>query len=64
MRRGINCAFDFAMLAFHPASATHCQLSTEEQAKAGVRPEAIRLSVGIEQFDDLLGGLQQAFAAV
>jgi O-acetylhomoserine (thiol)-lyase len=54
---------DAKSLACHPASTTHRQMSPDEQAKAGVRPEMIRLSVGIEDIDDILGDLDQALAA-
>ena len=47
----------------HPASTTHRQLSEEEQAKAGVKPEMIRLSVGIEAIEDILADLDQALEA-
>ena len=51
---------DAKSLACHPASTTHRQLSEKEQAAVGVTPEAIRLSVGIEHIDDILGDLDQA----
>jgi len=54
---------DAKSLACHPASTTHRQMSAEEQRKAGVRPEMIRLSVGIEHIDDILADLDQALAA-
>lgn len=54
---------DAKSLACHPASTTHRQMSTEEQQKAGVSPEAIRLSVGIEHIDDLIADLDQALHA-
>jgi O-acetylhomoserine (thiol)-lyase len=54
---------DAKSLACHPASTTHRQLSPEEQEKAGVRPEMIRLSVGIEQVDDIIADLDQALRA-
>jgi O-acetylhomoserine (thiol)-lyase len=54
---------DAKSLACHPASTTHRQMSAQEQAKAGVRPETIRLSVGIEHIDDILADLDQALAA-
>jgi O-acetylhomoserine (thiol)-lyase len=54
---------DAKSLACHPASTTHRQMSKEEQDKAGVRPEMIRLSVGIEHIDDILADLDQALAA-
>ena len=54
---------DAKSLACHPASTTHRQMSEEEQAKAGVKPEMIRLCVGIEHIDDILADLEQALAA-
>ena len=51
---------DAKSLACHPASTTHRQLNEAEQAKAGVKPEMIRLSVGIEAIEDLLADLDQA----
>jgi O-acetylhomoserine (thiol)-lyase len=54
---------DAKSLACHPASTTHRQMSPEEQAHAGVRPEMIRLSVGIEHIDDIVADLDQALDA-
>ncbi len=54
---------DAKSLACHPASTTHRQMSAHEQEKAGVRPEMIRLSVGIEHIDDLIADLDQALGA-
>jgi len=54
---------DAKSLACHPASTTHRQMSPQEQEKAGVRPETIRLSVGIEHIDDIVADLEQALAA-
>lgn len=54
---------DAKSLACHPASTTHRQLSPEELAKAGVREDMIRLSIGIEHIDDILADLEQALAA-
>ena len=54
---------DAKSLACHPASTTHRQMSTEEQAKAGVMPETIRLSIGIEHIDDIIKDLDQALGA-
>jgi O-acetylhomoserine (thiol)-lyase len=51
---------DAKSLACHPASTTHRQMSPEEQRKAGVSPETLRLSIGIEHFDDIIGDLDQA----
>jgi O-acetylhomoserine (thiol)-lyase len=51
---------DAKSLACHPASTTHRQMSAQEQEKAGVRPEMIRLSIGIEHIDDLVADLDQA----
>jgi O-acetylhomoserine (thiol)-lyase len=54
---------DAKSLACHPASTTHRQMSALEQEKAGVRPEMIRLSIGIEHIDDILADLDQALSA-
>jgi len=54
---------DAKSLACHPASTTHRQMSAEEQLKAGVTAEAIRISVGIEHIDDIIGDLGQALDA-
>jgi O-acetylhomoserine (thiol)-lyase len=54
---------DAKSLACHPASTTHRQMSPEEQKRAGVRPEMIRLSVGIEHVDDIIADLDQALHA-
>lgn len=51
---------DAKSLVIHPASTTHQQLSDEEQLSAGVTPDFIRLSIGIENVDDLLRDLSQA----
>ena len=51
---------DAKSLSCHPASTTHRQMSAEEQRKAGVTPEMIRLSVGIEHADDIIADLDQA----
>ena len=54
---------DAKSLACHPASTTHRQLNEEEQRNVGVTPEAMRLSVGIEDIEDILCDLDQALAA-
>jgi O-acetylhomoserine (thiol)-lyase len=54
---------DAKSLACHPASTTHRQMSADEQSKAGVKPEMIRLSIGIEHIDDIIGDLDQALTA-
>jgi len=53
---------DAKSLAIHPATTTHSQLNDQELAEAGVAPEAVRLSVGIENVDDLIADLDQALA--
>ena len=53
---------DAKSLAIHPASTTHRQLSDEELVKAGIRPETIRLSIGLEHIDDLIDDIDQALA--
>ncbi len=55
---------DAKSLACHPASTTHRQLNAAELAKAGVKEDMVRLSVGIEHIDDLMEDLEQALAAV
>jgi O-acetylhomoserine (thiol)-lyase len=60
-RRLVNLG-DAKSLACHPASTTHRQMSAEEQRKAGVTPEMIRLSIGIEHADDIVADLGQALA--
>lgn len=54
---------DAKSLAIHPASTTHSQLNPEEQASAGASPEFVRLSIGIEDIDDILWDLDQALEA-
>jgi len=54
---------DAKTLIIHPASTTHRQMSEEEQVKAGVLPEMIRVSVGIETLDDILWDIDQALHA-
>ncbi|MGM9987964.1 MAG: homocysteine synthase [Bacillaceae bacterium] len=51
---------DAKSLVIHPASTTHAQLSEEEQKGAGVTPDMIRLSIGIENVNDLIADLDQA----
>ena len=53
---------DAKTLVIHPASTTHQQLSEAEQVKAGVTPDLIRVSVGIEHIDDIEADFEQAFA--
>ncbi|MBR0565031.1 bifunctional O-acetylhomoserine aminocarboxypropyltransferase/cysteine synthase [Azoarcus sp. L1K30] len=55
---------DAKSLACHPASTTHRQLTPAEMAKAGVSPDMVRLSIGIEHIDDIIADLEQALAAV
>jgi O-acetylhomoserine (thiol)-lyase len=62
IKRLVNIG-DAKSLACHPASTTHRQMPEAEQRKAGVTPEAIRLSVGIEHRDDIIADLDQALAA-
>ena len=47
----------------HPASHTHRQLTDEQLMEAGVRPDLIRLSVGIENADDIIADIEQALNA-
>ena len=54
---------DVRSLVIHPASTTHSQLSAEEQLSTGVTPGLVRLSVGIENIDDILADLESGFRA-
>jgi len=62
IKRLVNIG-DAKSLACHPASTTHRQMSAEEQRNAGVTPETMRLSVGIEHIDDIIADLNQALDA-
>ena len=53
---------DARSLVIHPASSTHSQLTEQEQIAAGLKPELIRLSIGIEHVDDIIADLDQALA--
>ncbi|MDY3929817.1 MAG: O-acetylhomoserine aminocarboxypropyltransferase/cysteine synthase family protein [Clostridia bacterium] len=55
---------DVKSLVIHPASTTHSQLTPEELADQGIKPNTVRLSVGIENIDDLIGALEDAFKAI
>ncbi len=54
---------DVKSLVIHPATTTHSQLSAEELADQGIRPNTIRLSIGTEHIDDIIADLEQAFEA-
>ena len=55
---------DVKSLVIHPATTTHSQLSQEELRDQGILPNTIRLSVGTEPIDDIIGDLELGFAAV
>ena len=55
---------DVKSLVIHPATTTHAQLSEKELLSAGIKPNTIRLSIGIENIDDIIEDLDQALAAV
>ena len=55
---------DVKSLVIHPASTTHSQLNEAELLDQGIKPNTIRLSIGIENVDDLIAALDKAFAAV
>lgn len=55
---------DVKSLVIHPASTTHSQLSEEELAEQGIRPNTIRLSIGTENIEDIIEDLEEAFKAV
>ena len=54
---------DVRSLIIHPASTTHSQLTPEQQLTTGVTPGLVRLSVGLENVDDLIADLEAGFAA-
>ena len=55
---------DVKSLVIHPASTTHSQLSEEELRDQGIKPNTIRLSIGTEHIDDIIGDLEKGFQAV
>lgn len=55
---------DAKSLVIHPASTTHAQLSEKDQISAGVTPDLVRLSIGIEDADDIIADLEQALAKI
>ena len=55
---------DAKSLALHPASTSHSQLSEEQQRESGLSPELVRLSIGIENIDDIIGDIEQALGRV
>ncbi|PDT40510.1 MULTISPECIES: O-acetylhomoserine aminocarboxypropyltransferase [Sinorhizobium] len=55
---------DTRSLVIHPASTTHRQLTPEQQVAAGAGPDVVRLSIGIEDVDDIIADLEQALAAI
>jgi O-acetylhomoserine (thiol)-lyase len=52
---------DVKSLVIHPASTTHSQLSGEDLLDAGITPTTVRLSIGAENINDIIGDLHQAF---
>ena len=54
---------DAKTLVIHPASTTHQQLTAEEQAGAGVTPDYVRLSIGLEDAEDIKADIEQALQA-
>lgn len=55
---------DVKSLVIHPATTTHSQLTAEELADIGIKPNTIRLSIGTEHIDDLIADLENGFAAI
>ncbi len=55
---------DAKSLVIHPAGTTHSQMNAQELLQAGIKPNTIRLSIGIEHIDDIIEDLEQAFQAV
>ncbi len=61
--KGLEVSGDAKSLVIHPASTTHSQLTPEEQDKAGVSEDYVRLSIGIEDVVDIQADIDQALAA-
>ena len=55
---------DAKSLVIHPASTTHSQLNEDELSDQGIKPNTIRLSIGIENIEDIIEDLEEAFQAV
>lgn len=55
---------DVKSLVIHPASTTHSQMSEDELLASGIKPNTIRLSIGTEHIDDIIGDLEQGFTAI
>ena len=55
---------DAKSLALHPASTSHSQLTEEQQKEAGLTPDLVRLSIGLESIEDIIGDLDQALAKI
>ncbi|MDT4012760.1 O-acetylhomoserine aminocarboxypropyltransferase/cysteine synthase family protein [Staphylococcus simulans] len=55
---------DAKSLVIHPASTTHAQLNEEDQLKAGITPETIRVSIGLEHIDDIIADLEKGLDAI
>ena len=63
VKRVVNIG-DVRTLCCHPASTTHRQMTPDEQRRAGISPETIRLSVGLEHIQDIVDDLRQALDAI
>ena len=55
---------DSKSLVIHPASTTHSQLNEAELEEQGIKPNTVRISIGLEHIDDIIGDLEQAFKAI
>ncbi|MCL2009599.1 MAG: PLP-dependent transferase, partial [Synergistaceae bacterium] len=55
---------DVKSLVIHPATTTHSQMSESELLASGIKPNTVRLSIGAEHIDDIIGDLEQAFTAI
>ena len=55
---------DVKSLVIHPATTTHSQCTEEELLDQGIKPNTVRLSIGTEHIDDIIGDLENAFAAI
>jgi O-acetylhomoserine (thiol)-lyase len=55
---------DVKSLVIHPASTTHSQMSESELLESGIKPNTVRLSIGTEYIDDIIGDLKGGFDAI
>jgi O-acetylhomoserine (thiol)-lyase len=55
---------DAKSLALHPASTSHSQLTEEQQREGGLSPDLVRLSIGLESIEDIIGDIEQSLERI